>query len=88
MTTKLGVNGFGRIGRLVVRAALESTGDVTVVAVNDPFLTIEYAAYQFKHDSVHGTFDGEYNNSFLLYWTCLSAFQWFSLSSLNHIFLS
>jgi glyceraldehyde 3-phosphate dehydrogenase len=58
MTTKLGINGFGRIGRLVMRAALESSGDVTVVAVNDPFLTIEYAAYQFKHDSVHGIFDG------------------------------
>lgn len=58
MTTKLGVNGFGRIGRLVVRAALESTEDVTVVAVNDPFLNIEYACYQFKHDSVHGLFNG------------------------------
>ncbi len=58
MTTQLGINGFGRIGRLVMRAALESTGDVTVVAVNDPFLNIEYAAYQFKHDSVHGIFAG------------------------------
>lgn len=58
MTTKLGINGFGRIGRLVMRAALESDKDVTVVAVNDPFLTIEYAAYQFKHDSVHGLFGG------------------------------
>ena len=59
MTTALGINGFGRIGRLVMRAALESTGDVTVVAVNDPFLTIDYAAYQFKHDSVHGLFPGK-----------------------------
>lgn len=58
MTTKLGINGFGRIGRLVMRAALESDGDVTVVGVNDPFLTIDYAAYQFKHDSVHGKFPG------------------------------
>lgn len=58
MTTQLGINGFGRIGRLVMRAALENPGDVTVVAVNDPFLNIEYAAYQFKHDSVHGQFDG------------------------------
>jgi glyceraldehyde 3-phosphate dehydrogenase len=49
----LGINGFGRIGRLVMRAALENP-DATVVAVNDPFLTPEYAAYQFKHDSVHG----------------------------------
>lgn len=58
MTTSLGINGFGRIGRLVMRAALENSGDVTVVAVNDPFLNIEYAAYQFKHDSVHGQFAG------------------------------
>jgi glyceraldehyde 3-phosphate dehydrogenase len=41
-----------------MRAALEHGGDVTVVAVNDPFLTIDYAAYQFKHDSVHGLYPG------------------------------
>ena len=58
MVLKLGINGFGRIGRLVCRAALEHP-DATVVAVNDPFLTPEYAAYQFKYDSVHGQFDGE-----------------------------
>lgn len=58
-SVKLGINGFGRIGRLVMRAALESDSPVTVVAINDPFLTIEYAAYQFKHDSVHGMFLGE-----------------------------
>jgi glyceraldehyde 3-phosphate dehydrogenase len=58
MATSLGINGFGRIGRLVMRAAIESTDNVTVVAVNDPFLTIDYAAYQFKHDSVHGLFPG------------------------------
>lgn len=49
---KLGINGFGRIGRLVMRAALEQ--GIAVVGINDPFLTIEYAAYQLKHDSVHG----------------------------------
>lgn len=53
MTVSLGVNGFGRIGRLVTRAALEHP-DADVVAVNDPFLTLEYAAYQLKYDSVHG----------------------------------
>jgi glyceraldehyde 3-phosphate dehydrogenase len=53
-----GVNGFGRIGRLVVRAALDNP-DATVVAVNDPFLSLEYAAYQFKYDSVHGTYPAE-----------------------------
>ena len=59
MVTKLGINGFGRIGRLVVRAALEGKQGVQVVAVNDPFLSIEYAAYQFKHDSVHGIYPGK-----------------------------
>ena len=54
---KLGINGFGRIGRLVMRAALEQ--GIPVVGINDPFLTIEYAAYQFKHDSVHGVFPGK-----------------------------
>jgi len=54
MVMKLGINGFGRIGRLVMRAALDNP-DSTVVAINDPFLTLDYAAYMFKHDSVHGT---------------------------------
>jgi glyceraldehyde 3-phosphate dehydrogenase len=52
---KIGINGFGRIGRLVMRAALDNP-EATVVGVNDPFLTVEYAAYQFKHDSVHGLY--------------------------------
>jgi glyceraldehyde 3-phosphate dehydrogenase len=54
---KLGVNGFGRIGRLVIRAAIES-GKVEVVAVNDPFMDIHYMVYQFKYDSVHGQWNG------------------------------
>jgi glyceraldehyde 3-phosphate dehydrogenase len=58
MPTALGINGFGRIGRLVMRAALDHP-DATVVAVNDPFLDPEYAAYQFKYDSVHGVYPGE-----------------------------
>ncbi|GAX11258.1 glyceraldehyde 3-phosphate dehydrogenase [Fistulifera solaris] len=53
MTISIGVNGFGRIGRLVTRAALEHP-EANVVMVNDPFLTLEYAAYQLKYDSVHG----------------------------------
>jgi glyceraldehyde 3-phosphate dehydrogenase len=53
MPVNIGINGFGRIGRLVMRAALDHP-DATVVAINDPFLTLEYAAYQFKYDSVHG----------------------------------
>jgi len=55
--TNIAVNGFGRIGRLVTRAALDNPA-TTVVAVNDPFLDINYAAYQLKHDSVHGMFPG------------------------------
>jgi len=58
MTVKLGVNGFGRIGRLVCRAALEKEDDVMPVAVNDPFLSIDYACYLFKYDSVHGQYPG------------------------------
>lgn len=57
MTASIGINGFGRIGRLVMRAALDHDG-ATVVAVNDPFLDLDYAAYQFKHDSVHGMYPG------------------------------
>jgi len=57
MPTQLGINGFGRIGRLVCRAAMENDG-ATVVAVNDPFLSVDYAAYQFKYDSVHGRYPG------------------------------
>ena len=53
MPVAFGINGFGRIGRLVFRAALDNP-NATVVAVNDPFLTPEYAAYQLQHDSVHG----------------------------------
>jgi len=58
MTVKLGINGFGRIGRLVCRAALEHSGDVMPVAVNDPFLSLDYAAYLFQYDSVHGKYPG------------------------------
>ncbi|EOY02670.1 hypothetical protein QUC31_018054 [Theobroma cacao] len=50
---KIGINGFGRIGRLVARVALQSD-DIELVAVNDPFISIEYMIYMFKYDSVHG----------------------------------
>lgn len=56
---KMGINGFGRIGRLVLRAALERFSDVEVVAMNDPFISPDYAVYQFKYDSVHGVWPGE-----------------------------
>merc|ERR1719498_1061089 len=54
---KLGINGFGRIGRLVCRAATAHPG-ANVVAINDPFMDIDYMVYLFKYDSVHGRFDG------------------------------
>jgi len=53
---KVGINGFGRIGRLVLRAALEK--GVNVVAVNDPFLDVNYMVYLFKYDSTHGRYKG------------------------------
>jgi len=53
----MGINGFGRIGRLVFRAA-SANSDVTVKAVNDPFMDLEYMVYQLKYDSVHKRFPG------------------------------
>jgi len=53
---RIGINGFGRIGRLVCRAAIEK--GVDVVAINDPFMSPDYMVYQFKYDSVHGQFKG------------------------------
>lgn len=54
---KVGINGFGRIGRLVLRAALAK--GVSVVAVNDPFIDLDYMVYMFKYDSTHGRFKGD-----------------------------
>ncbi|XP_071688603.1 glyceraldehyde-3-phosphate dehydrogenase GAPC2, cytosolic-like [Rutidosis leptorrhynchoides] len=50
---KIGINGFGRIGRLVARVALQRD-DIELVAVNDPFITTDYMTYMFKYDTVHG----------------------------------
>jgi len=55
--TVIGINGFGRIGRLVFRAAA-ANGDVAVSAVNDPFMALDYMVYQLAYDSVHGAFKG------------------------------
>nr|QEM20960.1 glyceraldehyde 3-phosphate dehydrogenase [Rana japonica] len=57
MTVKIGINGFGRIGRLVCRAAIAS-GKVEVVHINDPFIDPKYMAYMFTYDSTHGRFKG------------------------------
>jgi len=53
----IGINGFGRIGRLVFRAAA-ANGDVNISAVNDPFMPLDYMLYQLSYDSVHGAFKG------------------------------
>jgi len=57
MGVKVGINGFGRIGRIVLRNAIEAQG-VDVVAINDPFIGLDYMVYMFKYDSVHGRFKG------------------------------
>ena len=56
--TKIGINGFGRIGRMVFRAAVKHFPDLEVVAIND-LLEPDYLAYMLKYDSVHGRFQGE-----------------------------
>jgi len=53
----IGINGFGRIGRLVLRAALAK--GATVVAINDPFIGLDYMVYMFKYDSTHGQYKGD-----------------------------
>lgn len=57
MTTKVGINGFGRIGRMVFRAAMKRN-DIEVVAIND-LLDVDYMAYMLRYDSTHGNFAGE-----------------------------
>ncbi|RMH62512.1 MAG: type I glyceraldehyde-3-phosphate dehydrogenase [Zetaproteobacteria bacterium] len=58
MTIKVGINGFGRIGRMAFRAIAKEFTDMEVVGIND-LLDPEYLAYMLKHDSVHGLFDGD-----------------------------
>lgn len=57
MAAKVGINGFGRIGRLAMRAAMENPA-VEVVAINDPFIDIDYMIYMMKYDTVHGRYEG------------------------------
>ena len=58
MTIKVGINGFGRIGRMVFRAAAQNFSDIEIVGIND-LLEPDYLAYMLKYDSVHGRFKGE-----------------------------
>ncbi|PWO01051.1 glyceraldehyde 3-phosphate dehydrogenase [Tilletiopsis washingtonensis] len=55
---QVGINGFGRIGRIVFRASIQH-GKADVVAINDPFIDLEYMVYMLKYDSTHGPFQGE-----------------------------
>jgi glyceraldehyde 3-phosphate dehydrogenase len=57
MATKVGINGFGRIGRLVFRASL-GQDNVEVTGINDPFIDLDYMVYMLKYDTVHGPFKG------------------------------
>jgi len=58
MAIKVGINGFGRIGRLVFRAAAANP-NIAVVAVNDPFIDLDYMVYMLRYDTVHGQFKGD-----------------------------
>ena len=58
MAIKIGINGFGRIGRLVFRAAIAQPEAIEVVGVNDPFVDADYMVYMVKYDTIHGRFDG------------------------------
>lgn len=59
---KIGINGFGRIGRLVFRAAMKRD-DVEVVGINDPFIPADYMAYMLKYDTMHGQYKGEVSHT-------------------------
>ncbi|MDO4730989.1 MAG: type I glyceraldehyde-3-phosphate dehydrogenase [Clostridia bacterium] len=59
MAIKVGINGFGRIGRLVFRAAMARPDKFEVVGINDPFIGLDYMVYMIKYDTVHGRFNGE-----------------------------
>ncbi len=58
MAIKVGINGFGRIGRLVFRAGLDNP-NIEFVGINDPFMTPDYCAYMLRYDTVHGQYKGE-----------------------------
>ena len=55
---KVGINGFGRIGRLVFRAAVAQPDVFEIVGINDPFIDLDYMVYMVKYDTIHGKFDG------------------------------
>ncbi len=56
---KIGINGFGRIGGLLLRTSIENNTNIQVVGINDPFIDINYACYMIKYDSIHGPFNAD-----------------------------
>ncbi|MBQ8761710.1 MAG: type I glyceraldehyde-3-phosphate dehydrogenase [Clostridia bacterium] len=74
---RIGINGFGRIGRLVARVA-SMDKDVELVAINDPFMDAEYAAYMFKYDTAHREFNGDVyaqNNKLIINGSAISFYS-------------
>jgi glyceraldehyde 3-phosphate dehydrogenase len=59
MAIKVGINGFGRIGRLVFRAAVAQPETFEVVGINDPFIDVDYMVYMVKYDTMHSHFQGD-----------------------------
>ncbi|NLG92095.1 MAG: type I glyceraldehyde-3-phosphate dehydrogenase [Clostridiales bacterium] len=59
MSIKVGINGFGRIGRLVFRAAVAQPETFEIVGINDPFIDVDYMVYMVKYDTMHGHFQGD-----------------------------
>jgi len=77
MAIKVGINGFGRIGRIVLRNALLDPR-VEVVAINDPFIAPDYMVYMFKYDTVHGRFRGTVetrDNKFIVNGHAITVYQ-------------
>ena len=77
---KIGINGFGRIGRLVLRAAVAKGAEV--VAINDPFIDLDYMVYMFKHDSTHFGYHRRYVTFSIL--PLISSFSFFQGRRGNH----
>lgn len=84
---KIGINGFGRIGRLVFRAAC-GRKDVQVVGINDPFIDLDYMVYMLRYDSVHGKFEGDIeinkeNNSLIVNGNVIKVFAQMNASDID-----
>ena len=81
MSTKIGINGFGRIGKLILRSVFENNKPATIMAINDPFISLDYIIYQLKYDSAHLRFDAviekEGNNCLIVNGNKIKVYQEF-----------